>query len=351
MKIISLVGARPQFIKEAAVQPKFLERGIEEVLVNSGQHYDRILSDVFFDHLKIHSPKYNLNIGSASHAVMTAEIMRSFEEVVSKEKPDMVVVYGDTNTTAAGALVARKMKIDVAHVEAGLRMSPNDMPEEINRVMTDHLSTMHFAPSKLCVDNLRRENISNNVYLTGDVMYDLYLKLEPQFNKKFPKKLGLEANKYILCTLHRDFNVDNKRTLRIILSQLNKLANDYQIVLPIHPRTKKRINSFKLDGLLNNVKVIEPVGYFEIMGLLQNCAFVLTDSGGLQKEAYFAKKRAIVIMEDTAWRELIELGWNILSEPADIQSKVDKILQVMEMENNLYGDGKSSEKIARALLK
>ncbi len=353
MKIISLIGARPQFIKEAALNPLFDKYGIDETLVNSGQHYDANLSDVFFQNLNMKEADFNLNVGSSSHAKMTADIMVKFEKIVKEVAPDIVLVYGDTNTTLAGALVARKLKINLAHIEAGLRMKPNDMPEEINRVAVDHLSTHLFAPSKMCVNNLKNESLCENVFLTGDVMYDLFLKMRPNFNYNLIDQLELKNKSFILSTFHRDYNVDDPKSLEDILIGINKIANQTTVLLPIHPRTKKNIEDHHLEKYLKNVLVIEPIGYLEMMGLLMNCSYVITDSGGLQKEAYFAGKRALVMMPDAAWKELVEVDWNILTTPANLLNDANKInlTKKHNIPDNIYGDGHSAEKILEALLK
>ncbi|MBZ4661347.1 MAG: UDP-N-acetylglucosamine 2-epimerase, partial [Thermotoga sp.] len=267
MRVLSLVGARPQIIKEAMLHREFKEKGIEEILVHSGQHYDYNMSDVFFEILEIRQPHYNLNVGSGTHGEMTGKIIIEFEKVLLKEKPDLVLVYGDTNTTLAGALVAAKLKIPVAHVEAGLRQHPKDMPEEINRIVTDRVSQLLFCPSKLAVKNLEREGITEGVYFVGDVMYDLFLKMEDRFRYDVFEKLGLKENEFILVTLHRDFNVDDPVKLRKILEQLKRISREKKVVFPIHPRTKNRVKEFGLENLLEGMVVIDPVDYLNLMGL------------------------------------------------------------------------------------
>lgn len=245
MKVISLVGARPQIIKEAVLHGKFKEKGIKEILVHSGQHYDYNMSSVFFEVLKIREPDYNLNVRSGTHGEMTGRIIIEFEKILLKEKPDLVLVYGDTNTTVAGALASVKLRIPIAHVEAGIRQQPKDMPEEINRVITDHISHFLFCPSQLAVRNLKKEGITKNVYFVGDVMYDLYLKMKEKFQYEVFEKLNLKENEYILVTLHRDFNVDNSEKFKKILKQLQKISKQIKLVFPIHPRTRKRIYEFR----------------------------------------------------------------------------------------------------------
>ncbi|MGB9821362.1 MAG: non-hydrolyzing UDP-N-acetylglucosamine 2-epimerase [Pseudothermotoga sp.] len=348
MRLLSLVGARPQIIKEAIIHKRLKEHDVEEILVHSGQHYDYNMSDVFFEVLGIRNPDYNLNVGSASHGEMTGKIMIEFEKVVLKERPDMILVYGDTNTTLAGAIVGAKLKIPVAHIEAGIRQEPKDMPEEINRVLTDHVSAYLFCPSMLAVENLKKEGIEKGVYFVGDVMYDLYLQMEKSFKYDTYKALELKENEYILVTLHRDFNVDNKEKFEKILQQLKKISEHIKIVFPTHPRTRKRIEDFKLWKYLENAVIIEPVDYLNLMGLVKNCWKVITDSGGLQKEAYFAGKRAVIVMPDTGWRELVEAEWNSLSDENNLFDITMKDNSV-EYPEKVYGDGNSSEKIVEII--
>jgi len=348
MRLLSLVGARPQIIKEAIIHKRLKEHDIEEILVHSGQHYDYNMSDVFFEVLGIRNPDYNLNVGSASHGEMTGKIMIEFEKVVLKEKPGMILVYGDTNTTLAGAIVGAKLKIPVAHIEAGIRQKPKDMPEEINRVLTDHVSTYLFCPSMLAVQNLKNEGIAEGVHFVGDVMYDLYLQMEKSFRYDTYKALELKENEYVLVTLHRDFNVDNKEKFEKILQQLKKISEHIKIVFPTHPRTRKRIEDFKLWKYLENAVIIEPVDYLNLMGLVKNCWKVITDSGGLQKEAYFAGKRAVIVMPDTGWRELVEAEWNSLSDENNLFDITMKDNSV-EYPEKVYGDGNSSEKIVEII--
>jgi len=351
MKLISLIGARPQIIKEAILNKEFEKKGIKEILVHSGQHYDFNMSDVFFKVLNIRKADYNLGVGSATHAQMTAKTMIEFEKVVLKEHPDIILVYGDTNTTLAGAIVGAKLKIPVAHVEAGIRQEPKDMPEEINRVLTDRISKYLFCPSELAVNNLKKEGITEEVYFTGDIMYDLFIKMRPYFKEDIIDELNLEENKYIVTTIHRDFNTDNKIKLESILNELEKISKEIKVVFPIHPRTKKRIDEFNLNKYTKDILLIEPLDYLSIMGLVQKSLLVITDSGGLQKEAYFAGKRAIVVMPDTGWRELTQAGWNVLSEPDEIKNKFHHIIsnEISSNVENIYGDGKTGEKIVKLL--
>ncbi|WP_101494148.1 non-hydrolyzing UDP-N-acetylglucosamine 2-epimerase [Fervidobacterium thailandense] len=348
-RILSLVGARPQFIKEAVVHKVFEREGVNEILVHSGQHYDANMSDVFFEVLGIRQPDYFLNVGSGNHGEMTGKIMIEFEKVVLKEKPDVILVYGDTNTTLAGALVGAKLKIPVAHIEAGIRQEPKDMPEEINRVVTDHVSSYLFCPTKQAVLNLEKEGITKGVYFVGDVMYDLFLMMEPKFSYEVFETLNLFEDDFVLVTLHRDFNVDVPEKLERILNELRAINRVKKVVFPMHPRTRKRVFEFGLVGLLDGLTVIEPVDYLNLMGLLKRCWKVVTDSGGLQKEAYFAGKRAVVVMPDTGWRELVDVGWNVLAREDEI---AEKIFQDDETTypTGLYGNGDAANKIVDILL-
>lgn len=344
MKVLSLVGARPQYIKEAVLNHEFKRQNIKEVLVNSGQHYDFNMVDVFFKSLDIKTPDYNLKVGSGKHGEMTGKIMVEFEKVVEREKPDVIVVYGDTNTTLAGAIVAAKLKIKLAHVEAGLRMHPKDMPEEVNRVLTDRISNLLFAPSHTAVENLKKEGITEGVHFTGDVTYDLFLKMKPHFKYELVNKLGLKENKYIVVTLHRDFNVDVKEKLEKILKSLQQINKEIKLVFPVHPRTKKRIAEFGLDGYLSDMIVTEPLEYLDLMGLVTKSLKVITDSGGLQKESYFAGKPGLIIMPDTAWIELVESGWNVLCNGEDLANMAFETVK-LNHPAGLYGDGAAGQNI------
>ena len=349
MKIATIVGARPQFIKEAVVGEELRKAGFEHVLVHTGQHYDYNMSEVFFKSLEIKDPDYNLEVGSGSHAVQTGITMIRLEEVVLREKPDVVLVYGDTNATVAGALVAAKLKIPVAHVEAGMRQEPRDMPEEINRVLTDRISSILFCPSQTAVKNLKKEGMEKGVWFTGDVMYDLFLKMEKNFDYSVAEQLDLEEDGYVVVTIHRDFNTDNRDRLEKILRQLNIIVKDKRIVFPIHPRTRRRIKEFGLENYLENLDIIDPLDYLSMMGLVKHSWKLITDSGGLQKESYFAGKQAVVVMPDTGWIELVDAGINLLASPSEISTLLfyDSPLVI---ETGLYGEGNASKICARAIV-
>jgi len=348
LKIVTIVGARPQFVKEAVVGEELRKAGFEHVLVHTGQHYDYNMSEVFFNCLDIKEPDYNLGVGSGTHAVQTGLTLIRLEEVILKEKPDIVLVYGDTNATVAGALVAAKLKIPVAHVEAGMRQEPRDMPEEINRVLTDRISTFLFCPSQTAVKNLKKEGMEKGVWFTGDVMYDLYLKMEKHFDYSLAEQLDLEENGYVVVTIHRDFNTDNRDRLEEILKQLRIIVKYKRVIFPIHPRTRRRIKEFGLENHLENLDIIDPLDYLSMIGLVKHSWKLITDSGGLQKESYFAGKQAVVVMPDTGWIELVDAGINCLTSPEMI---LDSLLLIHETnyEKGLYGSGNAAAEIASLL--
>ncbi|WP_346848622.1 MULTISPECIES: non-hydrolyzing UDP-N-acetylglucosamine 2-epimerase [unclassified Clostridium] len=344
MKIITVIGARPQFIKAAAVSNKLREKH-EEILVHTGQHYDENMSKIFFDELNIPYPNYNLSVGSGGHGKQTGEMMTKLEEIYEKEKPDMILVYGDTNSTLAGALVASKMLIPVVHVEAGLRSFNKAMPEEQNRILTDHLSSKLFAPTETAIRNLKNEGIVENVYNVGDVMFDAVLHFGEiaKKNSTIIERLNLENKEFILTTIHRAENTNDISRLKNIIEALN--ASDKTIVLPLHPRTKKYMSDYNLE-FGDNIIVIDPIGYLDMLALESNCIKVVTDSGGVQKEAFFMKKPCITMRDETEWVETVENDWNRI-----VGTDRDKILDAIvnfipsKPQMDIFGDGKSSEKI------
>jgi len=348
LKVVSLVGARPQIIEEAVVQEQLQKHEIEEVLVHSGQHYDYDMSDVFFKVLKIRKPDYNLGVGSGTHAEITGRTMIAFEQVVMKEKPDVILVYGDTDTTVAGALVGAKLKVPVAHVEAGIRQQPHNMPEEINRRVTDHVSDLLFAPSQLAVENLTREGVTNGVHFVGDVMYDLFLKMKPHFDYSVIDELSLQEGNYVVVTIHRDFNTDDPVRLKWILDSLRELSKQLRVVFSMHPGTKKRIQQFGFGHVLEGMDVIQPLDYLKLMGLVMHSAFVITDSGGLQKETYFCGKRTLVVMPDTGWRELVDTGWNVLVDKGFFDKGFSCSMTSKDL-FGFYGKGDASCRVVQVL--
>lgn len=345
MKIITIVGARPQFVKAAVVSRAFKKNrsNIKEVIVHTGQHYDVNMSDVFFKELEIPLPDYFLNIGGGTHGQNTGRMVESIETVLLKEKPDWIIVYGDTDSTLAGCLAAVKLHIPVAHVEAGLRSFNRNMPEEINRILTDHASNILFTPTEVANKNLKNEGITNErIQLVGDVMYDatLYYKSKA----KIVQTLNVETENFILTTLHRAENTDNLDRLSSIINALRELTNDLDVILPLHPRTRAIIAKNGLD--LGKIQPIDPVGYLEMIWLLENCKLVVTDSGGLQKEAFFFQKPCITTRDETEWVELVESGYNKLVG-ANTKKIVEacKTVKLPSRVKELYGDGNSGKKI------
>lgn len=350
MKIISVVGARPQFIKCAPVS-RTIRKHHEEILVHTGQHYDPEMSDIFFEELDIPKPDYNLGIGSGTQGEQTGKMIIEIEKVLLEEKPDIVLVYGDTNSTLAGALAASKLQIKVAHVEAGLRSFDRTMPEEINRVITDHISNILFCPTDTAVMNLKNEGITEGVYNVGDVMVDAL-----KYNQKIAEEkstilqdLNLNSKEFLLATLHRASNTDNKKNLSSIVEAFSDV--EATIVFPIHPRTRKCLKEYNLwEKILKNTKVIPPVGYLDMLKLESNARKILTDSGGVQKEAYMLRVPCITLRDNTEWVETVEEGWNILAG-ADYEKirKFIKEFEVPKKSKKMFGDGKASIKINELL--
>ena len=346
MKILSIVGARPQFIKEYVVS-KAITKFYDYVLVHTGQHYDFEMSQIFFDQLNISEPDYNLGLKSGLHGEQTGKMLINIEIILKKEKPDLVLVYGDTNSTLAGAIASAKLLIPIGHVEAGLRSFDKTMPEEINRILTDHCSQLLFAPTKTALKILRREGVTKGVYLTGDVMYDALLSnLRVAEKSKILKRLKVIPKEYFLTTIHRPSNTDNAKNLSNILDALSVI--DEKVIFPIHPRTTKFIDNYGLKkNIGKNIVMIKPVGYFDFIWLEKNAKKILTDSGGIQKEAYLLKVPCITLRETTEWTETIEDKWNILTG-ADKEKILDAIknFQPKQKQRNLFGNGHASEKIA-----
>jgi UDP-GlcNAc3NAcA epimerase len=352
MKILTVVGARPQFIKAAVLSRLIAEDPeLEEVLVHTGQHFDAAMSDVFFEEMDIHPPNYHLEVNSLSHGAMTGRMLEKIEEVLLLEKPDVVLVYGDTNSTLAGALAAQKLHIPVAHVEAGLRSFNMNMPEEANRILCDRLSTLLFAPTTTAVEHLNAEGFStfkSEVILVGDIMLDAALYYADRSNDK--AKINFEIkDHFILCTLHRAENTDDPKRLSEIIRALNDLHKEMEVVLPLHPRTKKMLDKH---GIELKVHSIDPLGYFEMITLLKRCDLVMTDSGGLQKEAYFFKKPCLTLRDETEWTELVENGFNVLAgaDYSKIMTQAgDMIKKKLDFSMELYGDGNAGRKILKKL--
>ncbi|MCK4443129.1 MAG: UDP-N-acetylglucosamine 2-epimerase (non-hydrolyzing) [Thermoplasmata archaeon] len=349
MKIVSVVGARPQFIKAAQVSEE-VRKNHEELIVHTGQHYDPPMSANFFDELRIPKPDFNLGVGSGTHAEQTGQMIIGVEKILMDEKPELVLVYGDTNSTLAGGLAAVKIQVPVAHVEAGLRSFNTKMPEEINRVLVDRISELLFCPTNTAVENLEMEGITKGVHLVGDVMYDAALhNRELAERSTILEKLELKEKSYLLVTVHRPSNTDSKEDFESIVDVL--ISCGEEVVFPVHPRARNYLKEFKLHRRLDDaIKLIEPVGYLDFTRLAMNAKKVLTDSGGVQKEAYFHGVPCITLREETEWVETVDNGWNIL-----VGADREKILNAIRTfepkgeRSESYGDGKASEKIAKII--
>lgn len=351
MKILTVLGARPQFIKAAAFSRVIAEYNeVEEIIVHTGQHYDQNMSDIFFEEMGIPVPKYKLQTGGKTHGAMTGQQLEKIEEILLKEKPDLVLVYGDTNSTLAGALSAVKLHIPIAHIEAGLRSFNRKMPEEINRILTDQVSDYLFVPSLGAKDNLLHEGVDESkIFIVGDIMYDVSLYYKEKMVK--PNWFdSLNLNNFILCTIHRAENTDDDCKLLNIFKGLG-LSNK-NIILPLHPRTVNKIKEHNIT-IPNNIKIVEPVGYLEMVWLEVHSDLIVTDSGGVQKEAYFHGKYCITLREETEWVELVENGFNKLvgHDPKLIVDAI-KTMDSKKIENlGIYGNGKAAYKILNRVVK
>ena len=357
MKLTTIIGARPQFIKAAVVSRAIAEHNsqnptqpITEIIIHTNQHYDSNMSDIFFEQMHIPRPDYNLNVKSTHHGAMTGRMLEKIEEILLLEQPDYVLVYGDTNSTLAGALAATKLHIPIVHVESGLRSFNMNMPEEINRILTDRISAVLFCPTQTAVDNLLSENITQSVYNIGDVMYDAALYYD---NIATPSCdiTQLIREPYCLATVHRAENTDDINRLKSIIKALDDIAQTKKVILPLHPRTRKLVVEYDIN--LQNITVISPVGYFDILTLLKNAEAIFTDSGGMQKEAYFFHKPCFTLREETEWIELVAVGANKLVG-ADYQKIMQTYKQAKFDSNSfsqqLYGDGKAGKKIIDILV-
>jgi len=345
-KFLIVVGARPNFVKIAPLMEEFKKyRQIKPILVHTGQHYDYEMSQIFFRDFNIPKPKYNLGVGSGSHAWQTAKVIEKLESVILKEKPNLVIVVGDVNSTLAGALTAVKLDIPIAHIEAGLRSFDTAMPEEINRVLADHISDFLFCSTKTAVDNLKKEGVERGVYNVGDIMYDTFLKGIKIAKRKSStlKRLGLEPKSYLLLTLHRPANVDNPEKLRNILKAIQESSE--KVVFPVHPRTKKQFKKLKIRKF-ENLKIINPVGYIDMLVLEKNAKKILTDSGGIQKEAYWLKVPCITLRRETEWIETVKGGWNILTGASENKIlKAIKNFNPQKAQKNYFGKGDTAKRI------
>lgn len=358
MKIVTIVGARPQFIKAAAVSRK-LRQEHEEILVHTGQHYDVNMSDIFFDELQIPKPEFNLGVGSGSHARQTADMMTAIEGILIKETPDYLIVYGDTNSTLAGALAASKLHIPIIHVEAGLRSYNMNMPEEINRILTDHISKLLLCPTDTAVSSLQKEGINSGVYNIGDVMCDAVLFYSKEMEKNgrdtWLSRLRViqgtmrNLDKWYLATVHRAENTDSVEKIAEILDAFEKL--EYPVIFPVHPRTKGLVSSLYEEKQYRNIFLVEPMGYLDMLYFTKNALKVVTDSGGLQKEAYILNTPCVTVREQTEWVETLNGNHNILAHPnsEDIVDKVNNTVVDCDNKQDYYGKGDAAEKLCSIL--
>lgn len=365
MKVLTIVGARPQFIKAATVSREIGARAdISEVIVHTGQHYDVNMSEIFFTQLDIPIPQHNLNVSGLAHGAMTGRMLEGIEELISQEKPDWVLVYGDTNSTLAGALAATKLGVPLAHVEAGLRSHNPRMPEEINRVLTDRVSSCLLCPTAAAVDNLRQEgypfmaNVNaqavgkQRVVKVGDVMYDAALYYRERVKNEMDVEIyGVSHKQYALCTLHRQENTDNQDRLLSILNALQEVAQDRPVLIPLHPRTRSKMGHVFEGARLENLIVIDPLPYLEMQGLQMGASLILTDSGGMQKEAYFHRVPCITLRDETEWTETVTSGWNQI-----VGADSCRILEAVRQaeapgcdSENIYGEGDAARKVVDAL--
>lgn len=363
MKVITVVGARPQFIKAASVSRAIRKYNlknpvnqINEVIVHTGQHYDQNMSQVFFEELDIPKPNYNLGNGSGPHGEQTGRMLETIEKVLEKENPDWVLVYGDTNSTLAGALAAVKMHIPVAHVEAGLRSYNRKMPEEINRVLTDHVSTLLLCPTVTAVENLRREGVLSGVYQVGDVMFDCMLHYRSKIGNSSPvlTAFGLKKGDFVLATVHRAENTDSQANLREIFEAFNNISEQMPVLVALHPRTRKYLQNYGIK-VAAGVRLLEPVPYLQMVELECNARVIMTDSGGVQKEAFFVGTPCITLRKETEWVETVDSGANILCGAShkkiqDAFNNLDKNRRDINCGLDIYGDGQASEKTVSLLV-
>jgi UDP-N-acetylglucosamine 2-epimerase len=349
MKVLSVIGARPQFVKAALLSAEFLRHEIDEVIVHTGQHYDRDMSDVFFEQLQLPAPRYQLGVGSAGHGAQTGEMLKRLEPVIEAEGPDWVLVYGDTNSTLAGALAGAKLHVKVAHVEAGLRSFNRAMPEEINRIVADHVGDLMLVPNEQAAAQLAREGITHGVSVVGDLMVDLATRVAATLPPvpAILQRFEVQPRTYAVATIHRAANTDDRTTFERLIEGLRRVS--LPVIFPIHPRTREIARTAGV-GQGDNILVCDPLPYVEMIALVSRAATVFTDSGGLQKEAFVLKVPCVTLREETEWLETLEDGWNVLagSDPDKIAATARRLTPMRQ--GTPYGDGNAAAKIVRALV-
>lgn len=356
-RVLTVLGARPQFIKAAAFSSAAARSGwITEVIVHTGQHHDAAMSDVFFEELGIPAPAHHLGIAGGGHGEMTGRMLAALERVIQDERPDWVLVYGDTNSTLAGALAAAKLHVPIAHVEAGLRSFNRRMPEEVNRVLTDHCADLLFTPTETATANLMKEGLDRaRIVEVGDVMYDTVLMFGDLAKRRGagPDAVDLTPGRYVLATIHRQENTDDAQRLTMVIEGLARVAETVPVFLPLHPRTRKQIDAFGLGDRLGGIMVAEPLGYLEMVGLQRDAAVIVTDSGGVQKEAFFHAVPCVTLRDETEWVELVAAGWNRLVSPtagsAPIADAVYAAMGTTGVVVAPYGTGRAAERIVEHL--
>ena len=342
MKLVTIIGARPQFIKASTISDVINSRhkSFSEVIIHTGQHFDENMSKIFFDEMEIPRPRYNLNVNNLAYNQMIDTMIGKIVPILKNEKADALLVYGDTNSTLAGSIAGKLCKLPVIHIEAGLRSFNRAMPEENNRIISDHLSTLLFCPTKNSVENLKKENLTKSVFFSGDIMFDAFLKYS---SKKDIANERYFENEFILSTIHRRENISDPKKLIAIFNNLDRINEEKKIIMPLHPHTAKKINEYDIKS---KITFIEPQGYISNLSLLKKCSLVITDSGGLQKESFFSKKKCLVIRNQTEWIELVDKKTNLLSSQDDIFNKYKKLIKKeFEFSYNIFGNGKASQLI------
>ena len=345
MKVLTVLGARPQFIKSSVISSQIINSNfLTEIVVHTGQHFDHNMSDIFFQEMNLPNPNYNLGINRMNRELMIEKIFQKLSPILISEKPDAVLVYGDTNSTLAGSLAAENLKIPIFHIESGLRSFNKLMPEELNRVKTDQLSSLLFCPTENSINNLAKERITKGVIFSGDIMYDIFRR----FYRNTKNLNDQIKSDYVVTTIHRQENTDNEEKLRSIFSNLDIINREIKVILPLHPRTKGQLSRFNIK---TNIECIEPLGYLSMLSLIKSAEMVITDSGGLQKEAFFAKKKCITVRKETEWMELIDIDVNHLSDPDDLFDNFESMRKNdCNFPKGLYGDGNASKIILDSII-